>query len=154
MYICGKRCAHPFVYLIHTLFREMFHSQRWLQDTRFCSPMAETSVRNIFLYDFVTFNFGPHLKFGRILQFLFKVLSINYILNCTLYYPYICLCGSMQEGESGLLARIQCVERDGSDVYVMGDDVSVPTENITALTRPPLYIHDKNSLSLLAKRSE
>ena len=43
----------------------------------------------------------------------------------------------MQEGVSGLLARIQCVERDGDDVYVMGDDVSVPTENITALTRPP-----------------
>ena len=115
----------------------MFHGQRWLQDTRFFSPMADTSVGNLFLYDFFTFNFGPHLKFGR-------------IYNFTLYYPYICLCGSMQEGESGLLARIQCVERDGSDVYVMGDDVSVPTENITALTRP-LYIRDKNSLSLLER---
>ena len=31
------------------------------------------------------------------------------------------------------------------------DDVSVPTENITALTRPPSYIRDKNSLSLLAR---
>ena len=40
----------------------------------------------------------------------------------------------MQEGVSGLLARIQCVERDGDDVYVMGDDVSVPTDNIYALT--------------------
>ena len=57
----------------------------------------------------------------------------------------------MQEGESGLLDKIQCVERDGSDVYVMGDDVSVPTENITALTRPPLHIRDKNSLSLLER---
>ena len=113
--------------------------------------MADTSVGNIFLYDFITSNFGPHLKFGRILQFFFKVLSIYYFKNCTLCYPYICLCGSMQEGESGLLARIQCVERDGSDVYVMGDDVSVPTENITALTRPPLYIRDKNSLSLLER---
>ena len=34
---------------------------------------------------------------------------------------------------SGLFARIQCVERDGDDAYVMRDDVSVPTENITAL---------------------
>ena len=55
----------------------------------------------------------------------------------------------MQESVSELLARIQCVERDGDDVYVMGDDVSVHTENITALTRPPSHIRDKHSLSLL-----
>ena len=111
--------------------------------------MANTSVGNIFLYDFVTFNFGPHLKFERILQFFFTVLSIYYFKNCTRYYPYanVDLCRRV----SGLLARIQCVERDGDDVYVMGDDVSVPTENIIALTRPPLYIRDKNSLSLLTR---
>ena len=71
-YVCGKTCAHPFVYLIHTLFREMFHGQRWLQDTRFFSPMADTSAGNLFLYDFVTFNFGPHLKFGHIPSILFQ----------------------------------------------------------------------------------
>ena len=101
----------------------MFHGQRWLRDTRFFSPMADTSVGNIFLYDHVIFNFGPHPTYSTIL------------------------------GVSGLLARIQCVERDGDDVYVMGDDVSVPTENITALTRLPLYIRDKNSLSLLVTYS-
>ena len=62
-----------FAYIILCHCREIFYGHRWLEDSRFFSPMVILSFGHVFIGDFVSFNMNGVVLIGRVLKFFLKV---------------------------------------------------------------------------------
>ena len=54
-------------------YREIFYGHRWLEDSRFFSPMVTVTSGHVFVGDFVSFNINGVAMIGRVLKFFLKV---------------------------------------------------------------------------------
>lgn len=57
-------------------YREIFYGRRWLEDSRFFSPMVTATFGHVFVGDFVSFIINGVAMIGRVLKFFLKVCSL------------------------------------------------------------------------------
>lgn len=55
----------------------MFHGCRWLNDTRFSTPMISSQAGHVFIGDFINYNTSGGLKLAKVKLFYQKVLDMH-----------------------------------------------------------------------------
>ena len=127
----------------------MFHGARWLED-----PLTHGSyIRWVCVCEGLrALSFRRSSKIGTHIIIFLQGCDTDSFTFSLVFYSFTCqfvYLLSIQEGITGVCARIQCLQPDGLGVYAMGDEVSIPTTSITVRVQPPLAIRHRNTSLLL-----